>query len=110
MWITQCQPELPEICFLEKTQFMKTEHIAVDNLKCNGCAHTIEKNLLKEESVSKVLIDIKTGELDIEGSDSLDREALIEKLSHLGYPERGTSNFRHKATSYVSCMVGRINN
>ncbi|MBR9920940.1 MAG: heavy-metal-associated domain-containing protein [Bacteroidetes bacterium] len=87
---------------------MRTESIIVDNLKCGGCANTISKNIKALDGVNDIQIELEKSELTIECEDALDRETLLNKLSKLGYPEQGTSNFVQKATSYVSCMVGRM--
>ncbi|MCB0706277.1 MAG: heavy-metal-associated domain-containing protein [Saprospiraceae bacterium] len=87
---------------------MKFEKIIVDNLKCAGCANTISKNIRPISGVTDIVIELEKSELIIECDDQVDRESLIHKLSTIGYPEQGTSNFRQKATSYVSCMIGKL--
>ena len=46
--------------------------------------------------------------VEIEKDESVSEESLIKKLSKLGYPPAGTSNFVQKAKSYVSCAIGRL--
>lgn len=87
------------------------ETISVENIKCGGCARTIENNLTKLPEISTVTIDVEAGMVTIEG-ENLQRDALIKTLLSLGYPEKGSvsglSSFKAKATSVVSCAIGRI--
>ena len=86
---------------------MKTD-IQIENLKCGGCAATIKKGLLSLENVSEVEIDIENSIVSVTSTDS-STEQIKEKLSKLGYPEVGDKNtIVHKAKSFVSCAVGRI--
>lgn len=88
---------------------MKTETIKVDNLKCNGCAKTIRRELawIGEVISVDVDVDLSTVKVDYAGKNRM-REVFIEKLKKLGYPEEGTGNINQKVKSYVSCAIGRI--
>lgn len=86
---------------------MKTD-IQIENLKCGGCAATIKKGLLSLENVKEVEIDIENSIVSVTSEDASITE-IKEKLSKLGYPEVGDKNTMvHKAKSFVSCAVGRI--
>ena len=90
-----------------KQTVMKAD-IQIENLKCGGCAATIKKGLLSLENVSEVEIDIENSIVSVTSTDS-STEQIKEKLSKLGYPEVGDKNtIVHKAKSFVSCAVGRI--
>lgn len=65
---------------------MQTEHFSVLNVKCGGCAANIQNGMAELNGVSKVDINIESGEVNIEGTE-LDRTQLAEKLAELGYPE-----------------------
>jgi len=80
----------------------------VENIKCNGCATSIRHGLTKISGVKEVIVDIDHGIINIETSDDVVREDLIEKLLHMGYPETGKGSALTTATSYVSCMIGRV--
>ena len=82
--------------------------IEIANLKCGGCATTIKKGLLSLNEITAVTIDVEKSIVSITSeNDSL--EEVREKLSKLGYPEVGNKNtVLHKAKSFVSCAVGRI--
>lgn len=86
---------------------MKAE-IQIENLKCGGCASTIKKAILAIEGVSEIEIDMEKSIVSITSeNDSL--EEIKMKLSKLGYPEVGDKNtVLHKAKSFVSCAVGRM--
>jgi|TARA_B110001450_G_C17602110_1_gene473450 copper chaperone len=85
-----------------------TTEIKIENLKCGGCAATIKKGLLALNSVSEVTVDVEKSLVSVVSADE-NGMIIKEKLSKLGYPETGTKNtILHKASSFVSCAVGRI--
>lgn len=86
---------------------MKYE-IAVENIKCGGCANSIRSKLLSNASVSEVEVNKEEGVVTIEGPDQLDGDALAQQLASMGYPAVGTGTGFQKAKSYVSCMIGRM--
>ncbi|MCL7752250.1 heavy-metal-associated domain-containing protein [Polaribacter sp. Z022] len=82
--------------------------IQIENLKCGGCAATIKKGILSLEGVNEVEIDIEKSIVSV-SSEKESLEEIKSKLSKLGYPEVGDKNtVMHKAKSFVSCAVGRI--
>ncbi len=85
-----------------------TTEIQIENLKCGGCAATIKKGLLSLDAVEEVTVDVENSIVSItSGKGNL--EGVKEKLSKLGYPEVGDKNtVLHKAKSFVSCAVGRM--
>tara|TARA_B100000767_G_C19478860_1_gene415325 strand:+ start:266 stop:532 length:267 start_codon:yes stop_codon:yes gene_type:complete len=86
---------------------MKLE-IQIENLKCGGCASTIKKAILAIEGVSEIEIDIEKSMVSITSKHDNVEEIRL-KLSKLGYPELGDKNtVLHKAKSFVSCAIGRI--
>lgn len=86
---------------------MKAE-IQIENLKCGGCAATIKKGVLGLDGVSEVDVDVEKSMVSI-SSNNDNLEEIKLKLSKLGYPEVGDKNtVLHKAKSFVSCAVGRI--
>lgn len=90
-----------------KLEIMKTE-IQIENLKCGGCAATIKKGLLTIDGINEVDVDVeKSIVLILSEKDNL--QEIKIKLSKLGYPEVGNKNtVLHKAKSFVSCAVGKI--
>ena len=82
--------------------------IQIENLKCGGCAATIKKGILGLEGINEVAIDVEKSIVSIV-SEKENLEEIKLKLSKLGYPEVGDKNtVLHKAKSFVSCAVGRL--
>ncbi len=83
--------------------------IQVENIKCHGCANSIKGSLKKISGVDDVNVDVENGTISIEGKDEeLNRDEIIAKLHSMGYPEPGKGSGLTTATSYVSCMIGRV--
>ena len=90
-----------------KLGIMTTE-IQIENLKCGGCAATIKKGILSLDGIEKVNIDVEKS-IVVVSSRNENLEEIKSKLSKLGYPEVGDKNTMiHKAKSFVSCAVGRL--
>jgi copper chaperone len=70
----------------EEVVVMETERFRVKNVKCGGCASTIQDGLLGLAGVKDVAVVIQGGEVTVSG-EALDRAALSQKLGQLGYPE-----------------------
>lgn len=87
--------------------------IAVENIKCAGCANTIRTRLLERELVQAVDVNIEQGEVRIEGNPEW-RDQVAAALVKMGYPEvgsvEGMKAATAKAKSFVSCAIGRIDN
>ncbi len=83
-------------------------------MKCGGCAGSIKKGLKSFTEVSEVVVDVENESVEITHNDDLPIEKLKEKLSSMGYPEKGTlegfDKFAANAKSYVSCAIGKISN
>jgi copper chaperone CopZ len=89
---------------------MKKEKIMVANLKCNGCATTVKKELQKIEGIQTVEVDIENDCVDV-SYENVDRDVIIKKLHALGYPEATEKNgLLLQLKSYASCMIGRVSN
>ena len=85
-----------------------TTNIQIENLKCGGCAATIKKGISAINGVNDVAVDVENSIVTID-SENANLVEIKEKLSKLGYPEVGDKNtVLHKAKSFVSCAVGRI--
>ena len=86
--------------------------IQVENIKCGGCAGTINKRLNELDSVTACDVDVETGTVTITG-DEAKKETAAQLLLKLGYPETGTAEglkaAKAKAKSFVSCAVGKMN-
>ncbi len=90
---------------------MKLEY-EVENIKCGGCANTIETKIKELEGVTDVDVDIEGGKVTIDGEEAK-RDDYSKSLAGMGYPETGSvhglESAGAKAKSFVSCAVGRIN-
>ncbi|MDI1233452.1 MAG: heavy-metal-associated domain-containing protein [bacterium] len=88
---------------------MTTETIKIANLKCNGCASTIKKELQAIECVNTIEVDLENDSIQL--SYTTDRNLIINRLLDLGYPEATEKNgLLLQLKSYGSCMIGKLNN
>ena len=89
---------------------MKTT-VQIQNLKCNGCASTINNKLSGLENLNDVSIDVESSSVSFEYDSEDTLEAVKKELYKLGYPLVGEDNkLQTKAKSYVSCAIGKMNN
>lgn len=87
---------------------MKQE-IYIENLKCGGCANTIINGLNSIKGVDNVNVDVENSLVALTSNEAT-LVLVKEKLSKLGYPKVGDKNtVLHKAKSFVSCAVGKVN-
>lgn len=87
---------------------MEREKIQVANLKCNGCATTIKKELLAIQGVDTVDVDVANDSIDITYHNE-NRDVIINRLHTLGYPEATEKNgLLLQLKSYASCMLGWV--
>lgn len=86
------------------------EHqIKIQNLKCGGCAHTIQTKLESIENISKVKINVEDSFVGFQYEFESDLLLVEDKLKQLGYPKDGEDNSGlSKAKSYVSCAIGKV--
>jgi copper chaperone len=85
--------------------------IAIENLKCGGCAKSISKGLGELAGVTNVSVSHEDQTVSLE-ADPAQRPAIVEKLASLGYPEvgsvEGLAAGLANAKSFVSCAIGRM--
>jgi copper chaperone len=83
----------------------------VENLKCGGCAHTIETALRADERVTHVAVDLSRHVVAVQASADV-RPELAATLARLGYPQKGSVEGLRSAAavakSFVSCAMGRL--
>ncbi|MEP2936834.1 MAG: heavy metal-associated domain-containing protein [Gilvibacter sp.] len=85
--------------------------VKVQNIKCSGCANTIANKLERIHGVETVKVIPEEGEVKIHCHDETDLAAAIFKLKQLGYPlDHEANTFANKASSYLSCALGRMSN
>ena len=84
--------------------------IFIQNLKCHGCANTILKGLQSIQGVSEVNVNVDDSNVSFESANPEIINQVKAKLSKMGYPEQDATNTTiHKAKSYVSCAIGKLN-
>ncbi len=89
---------------------MKTT-VEIQNLKCNGCASTINNKLSGLDNIKGVSVDVENHSVSFEYDKEETFEIAKKELHKLGYPLVGEENkLQSKAKSYVSCAIGRMNN
>jgi len=85
--------------------------VAVENIKCGGCANSIRRALTALPGVTEASVDVEKGEITVDGDEQL-RTRVVDRLQSLGYPERGSvaglGSAAAKAKSFVSCAIGRV--
>ncbi|HEY5899880.1 MAG TPA: heavy metal-associated domain-containing protein [Burkholderiales bacterium] len=85
--------------------------LEVENVKCGGCARSIQKALLADARIERVCVDSETGVVVVESHADV-RADVASALAKLGYPERGSVEGLKAAAaaakSFVSCAVGRL--
>lgn len=80
--------------------------IEVVNIKCGGCAKSIEDALTKH-GLKDVKVDPSCQLVEFDG----DEKVAEEILTKLGYPRANSEEAKSlmkKAKSFASCMVGRL--
>lgn len=80
--------------------------LEVVNIKCGGCAKSIEDALSKND-FKNVKVDPSCQLVEFEG----DTEKAEKILFKMGYPKAGSKEAKSllkKAKSYASCMVGKV--
>jgi copper chaperone CopZ len=81
--------------------------LTVVNIKCGGCEKSII-SALQKLGCTNVTVDVTNQKISFEGGDI---EKVKKELSKMGYPEANSPQAKSllkKATSYASCMVGRL--
>lgn len=81
----------------------------IQNLKCEGCESTIYNQLLALPGVKNLALDIPKSQLSLIFDTPETLQEVKRRLSKIGYPVVGDkNNVLKKATSYVSCAIGKI--
>ncbi|MEM6299157.1 MAG: heavy-metal-associated domain-containing protein, partial [Bacteroidota bacterium] len=88
--------------------YFRAMEIYLENIKCGGCGNSIVKAITPFAGITDVKVSPEENKVTLSGED-FDLEAILEKVKQLGYPQAGENSFIHKAKSYASCMVGRVN-
>jgi copper chaperone len=93
---------------MEMTEAMQIE---IENLKCGACEKSILKGLATMVEISDVVVDHEHKLVSFSGDKSV-RDAVVNKLRSMGYPEKGALSGIDAglatAKSFVSCAIGRV--
>ena len=85
--------------------------IEVENIKCGGCASSIQRGLREDPRVKSVQVTVDQGLVEVDADEAV-RPELVARLAKLGYPEvdtvEGAARLKAKAKSFVSCAIGRM--
>lgn len=85
--------------------------LEVENIKCGGCANTIQTKIKQHHTLENLNVDVENGIIQFEADTDISTE-VSTTLKSLGYPEVGSvegfDNIKAKAKSFASCAVGRI--
>jgi len=68
---------------------------------------SIKSAIMKFTGVKSVEINLDEEKITVVGK-GVKKEAIIKKLTSLGYPEKGQNTIFNQAKSYVSCAVGKM--
>jgi len=79
---------------------MKTK-FEVENIKCNGCVNTIEKEVSSLDGISNVSVDLTTKILTFESDDNLVNNVEL-KLQEIGHPKKEPTDILSKAKAYLN--------
>lgn len=90
--------------------------IAVENIKCGGCANGIKQKLSAIDGLTNVDVEVEQGLVSIDTSDVYEDLTVVnaakEQLLKMGYPEQGSVEGLKaagaKAKSFVSCAIGKM--
>jgi copper chaperone len=64
---------------------METLEFKVQNIKCGGCASTIETTLNDIAGIDKVNVDISSGMVSVEHNET-SMDSISQKLTEIGFP------------------------
>ena len=86
--------------------------IEVENIRCGGCANSITKKLTAIDGVESVDVAIEEQIVTVDVTDDVVREAVVESLKSMGYPEKGSVEgleaIKGKVKSVVSYAIGKV--
>ena len=91
---------------LSKIGGMKFIHV-LNNIKCNGCAHSISKKISTFKGVDNVTVDVSTGKVSFNARSLKLSNVILSALGKMGYT-KDSPTIADTAKSYFSCAVGKV--
>ncbi|MEA3522116.1 MAG: heavy-metal-associated domain-containing protein [Campylobacterota bacterium] len=84
------------------------------NIKCGGCANTVQKSLQEDFGEVEVNLEQEPKVVTVNIKDEEHERLFCKKMKGLGYPmaDENLGTFAAtglKAKSFVSCAVGKMN-
>ncbi|QSO53094.1 heavy-metal-associated domain-containing protein [Alicyclobacillus curvatus] len=64
---------------------MQTEVLKVKGMTCNHCKHAVESALQDVPNITKATVDLAKGEVTVEMSGQVTREAIRSAIDEAGY-------------------------
>ena len=80
----------------------------LNNIKCGGCAHTVEQKIKAINKQAVVNVDVESGSVSFDAPDEKIASNIVSDLAKAGYTENDPTAIE-TAKSYVSCMIGKVN-
>jgi len=84
-----------------------THKYHLNNIKCGGCAHSVEQKILSVYPKASPKIDVESGEVSFEAPSQEIAQSILNALAKLGYTKYNPTLLQ-TAKSYVSCMIGKV--
>lgn len=89
---------------------MKTR-VYIQNLRCGGCAKSIESALSTIEGLKVIKINTEEDYLEYNQDGDEQQFRVLNKLKEIGYPPADeNNNIGLKTKSIISCLKGRLGN
>ena len=83
--------------------------LEIQNLKYGGCEASIYSKLSMLKNIKNIFVNVDESTITFKYDTMQGLKKVKEKLSNIGYPVLGEENkLMTKATSYVSCVLGRF--
>ena len=64
---------------------ISTHQITVSDMMCNGCEDTIQDEIRHEPGVRRVSANHIEETVEVEGTDDVDIDALVQRIDELGF-------------------------
>ena len=64
---------------------ISTHQITVSDMMCNGCGDTIQDEIRHEPGVRRVSANHIEETVEVEGTDDVDIDALVQRIDELGF-------------------------
>jgi len=81
----------------------------VQNLKCGGCANTIQSKLNQLDGITNVSVSVESSTVNVSFNENTNPVKIEDTLKTIGYPIIGDDNsLLTKTRSVISCATGKM--